>query len=55
MNTAGNAGGMVSPIIAVYVKDQFGGWNAPLYLMSVLFLVGSLCWLLIDPRRQVFD
>jgi MFS transporter, ACS family, glucarate transporter len=55
MNTAGNAGGIFSPIIAVYAKNYWGGWNAPLYLMSGVFLVGTLCWCLIDPRRQVFD
>jgi MFS transporter, ACS family, glucarate transporter len=55
MNTAGNAGGFFSPIIAVYAKDYLGGWNAPLYLMSGVFLLGALCWCFIDPRKRVFD
>lgn len=55
MNTAGNLGAIFSPIIAVYVKNHFGGWNAPLYLMGVLFLVGMFAWLLIDPRRRIFE
>jgi hypothetical protein len=27
----------------------------PFWLLGGLFLVGSLCWLFIDPRRPVFD
>jgi MFS transporter, ACS family, glucarate transporter len=55
MNTAGNLGGVFSPIVAVYVKDQFGTWNAPLYLMGALFLIGALCWCFIDPGDPIFD
>jgi MFS transporter, ACS family, glucarate transporter len=55
MNTAGQVGAIASPVIAVYVKDHCGGWNAPLYLMSGLFVLGTFSWLLIDPRRQVFE
>lgn len=55
MNTAGQISGIFSPILAVYVKDHFGGWNAPLFLMAGLFVIGALCWGLIDPRRPVFE
>ncbi len=55
MNTAGNLGGILSPILAVFVKDLFHTWNAPLVLMACLFLIGAMGWSMIDPRRQVFD
>jgi MFS transporter, ACS family, glucarate transporter len=55
MNTAGNAGSIFSPIIAIYAKNHLGGWNAPLFLIGGLFLVGAVCWCLIDPRDRVFD
>jgi MFS transporter, ACS family, glucarate transporter len=55
MNTVGNFGAIFSPIIAIYVKNQFGGWNAPLHLMGALFLIGMFAWLLIDPRRKIFE
>jgi MFS transporter, ACS family, glucarate transporter len=55
MNTAGNLGGFFSPIVAIYLKDRFGSWNAPLYLMGVLFLVGAVCWCFIHPDDPVFD
>ena len=55
MNTAGNTGAIFSPIVAIYAKNHLGGWNAPLYVMAGLFLVGAVCWCLIDPRKRVFD
>ncbi len=55
MNTAGNAGSIFSPIIAIYAKNHLGGWNAPLVLIAGLFLIGAVCWCLIDPRDRVFD
>ena len=54
MNTAGNTGAIFSPIIAIYAKNHLGGWNAPLYVMAGLFLIGAICWCLIDPRKSVF-
>jgi hypothetical protein len=32
-----------------------GGWTFPLYLLATLFLAGAACWLIIDPRRPVFE
>jgi MFS family permease len=55
MNTAGNAGAIFSPIVAVYAKNHFGGWDAPLLVIAGLFLLGAICWGLIDPRERVFD
>jgi MFS family permease len=55
MNTAGNASSIFSPIVAIYAKNHFGGWNAPLYVIGALFLIGAVCWCLIDPLDRVFD
>jgi len=55
MNTAGNSGAIFSPIIAIYAKNHFGGWNAPLFVIGGFFLIGAVCWCLIDPRERVFD
>ena len=32
----------------------FGNWDLPLYVMGGLFLIGAVCWGLIDPRQPVF-
>ena len=55
MNTAGNGTAMVVPFLAIFLKDAFGTWDAPLYMMSGLLFVGTVCWCLIDPRERVFD
>lgn len=53
MNTAGQIGGMLSPVILALVVDRFTVWTMPLYLMGVLYLLGAVAWALIDPRRQI--
>jgi MFS family permease len=54
MNTSGQLGAILSPILVALVVKQFG-WDAPPYLTGSLFLVGSLCWLWVDPTRPVSD
>ena len=55
MNTAGNGIAMLMPFLTIFLKDRFQTWDAPLYMMSALFLIGTVCWCLIDPRKRVFD
>jgi len=55
MNTSGQIGAILSPVIAVYLKEATGLWSAPLYLMGGLFVVGAVFWTFIDPRQRVFD
>jgi MFS transporter, ACS family, glucarate transporter len=55
MNSTGNLAAMLNPLIVAYSVQWFGNWNLPLYLMGVLFLVGAVCWTLVDPRQPVFD
>jgi hypothetical protein len=55
MNTAGNFGGIFSPIVAIWAKDHFHSWDAPLYVIGGLFVVGAVCWCFIDPNDRVFD
>jgi MFS family permease len=54
MNTAGQVASLLSPLIVAYSVQWYGSWNFPLYLLGAMFLVGALCWLIIDPRRPVF-
>ncbi len=54
MNTAGQIGAMTCPLLVIYVKDNYG-WNTDLKLIGLSFLLASLCWFFIDPRKKVFD
>jgi hypothetical protein len=55
MNTVGNGFAMLVPFLAIFFKDWFGTWDAPLYMMSAMLFIGMVCWCLIDPRQRVFD
>jgi MFS family permease len=54
MNSVGNLAAMLNPLIVAYSVQWFNNWNLPLYLMGGLFLVGALCWMLVDPEQPVF-
>jgi len=55
MNTSGQIGSLLCPLIVAYSVQWFADWSIPLYLMGALFLLGMFCWYLIDPRERIFE
>lgn len=55
MNTAGQVGSILSPLMVTTLLDRTGNWNIPLFVMGGLFLMGAICWALIDPHDRIFD
>ena len=55
MNTAGQVASLLCPLVVGYSVEWYGSWNFPLYLLASLFLLGAVCWLVVDPRRPVFE
>lgn len=55
MNTSGQIGSVLSPLVVTSLLQWFGSWNAPLVVMGGLFLMGAVAWLCVDPRKQIFD
>ncbi len=55
MNTSGALSSVVSPLLVTWLVRVTGDWNVPLYVMGGLFLMGAVCWCLIDPRKRIFD
>jgi MFS family permease len=55
MNTSGQVGAILSPILVAEVVRRFSQWSAPLYVTGVLFLLGALCWVWVDPTKPVSD
>jgi MFS family permease len=55
MNTIGNIGGAVGPIVIGYTVKEWGSWTLPFYVMAGVFVFGMLMWLLVDPRRSVLE
>jgi MFS transporter, ACS family, glucarate transporter len=53
MNTFGNVGGALSPIVFAWMLQAFESWTPGFLLGSALCLVAALLWLKIDPTRPV--
>ncbi len=52
MNMAGQFGATIGAAFYGTMVDRFG-WNLPLAGLAVLSLISALCWLAIDPTRQL--
>jgi MFS family permease len=53
MNTAGQVGGVLSPIVFALLMQQGRSWSTPLYLTAVLYALGAVSWCFIHPERAV--
>lgn len=53
MNTSGQIGGVLSPLVFALFTRNTTHWNGPLYLMAALYALGAACWLFIHPERQL--
>jgi MFS family permease len=50
MNMMGNAGGAVAPMVVPFVlKATDDNWNANFLMFAVVYFVGAICWIFIDP------
>ena len=54
MNSAGQVGAMLCPLIVGYSLEWFQNWDIRLYVIGGLFLLAAACWCVIDPREKVF-
>jgi ACS family glucarate transporter-like MFS transporter len=53
MNTSGQIGGILSPVLfAVLIRNSVT-WTAPLYWTAVLYLWGAVCWYFVHPERPL--
>jgi nitrate/nitrite transporter NarK len=53
MNTAGNLGGFVAPLVVGYAVDRWQSWTFPFYVSALVYAGGALAWLAIDPTRRI--
>jgi MFS transporter, ACS family, glucarate transporter len=53
MNTFGNLGGVVGPIVVGDVVARYGSWTIPFYITAAVYLAGALAWLAVDPRSAI--
>lgn len=50
MNTSGQVGAFFSPLVLALIVDRTGNWSLPLHVLSGLYLIAAVCWLLIRPK-----
>ncbi|MFM9962110.1 MAG: MFS transporter [Planctomycetaceae bacterium] len=48
MNTGGNIGGFISPVLTPYMADKMG-WDGAIIFACVISAIGGLVWFLIEP------
>jgi MFS transporter, ACS family, glucarate transporter len=53
MNTLGNLGGLVGPLVVGIAVDRWGSWTFPFYVTAAVYACGALAWLAIDPTRRL--
>ena len=53
MNMFGNLGGFVAPIAIGYILSMTGAYTLALFISSGMYVVGALCWILLDPEVRL--
>jgi len=53
MNTFGNLGGFVGPLVVGYTVQRWQSWSLPFAITAALYAAGALLWLAVDPTRKV--
>lgn len=53
MNTVGQVGGILSPLVLAWLVDATGDWNAPLLVLAGIYAVAAIAWLTINPEQRV--
>jgi MFS transporter, ACS family, glucarate transporter len=53
MNTFGNLGGALSPIVVGYMIEGGAAWSTPLIVVGIVYVVGGGITAFIDPNRPV--
>jgi ACS family glucarate transporter-like MFS transporter len=53
MNTFGNLGGLVGPLVVGYMVERWASWTYPFYITAGVYLFGSVAWLAVNPHRRI--
>jgi ACS family glucarate transporter-like MFS transporter len=53
MNTTGQIGSILSPIVTGWVVTHFSNWQTPLLIMGGLYVLSAMLWMLVDPRKRI--
>lgn len=51
MNTFGNLGGLIGPLVIGLAVDRWHSWTFPFYVTAFVYAAGAAAWLAIEPDR----
>jgi MFS transporter, ACS family, glucarate transporter len=54
MNTTGQIGSILSPVITGWVVTHFSNWQTPLIIMGGLYVASAIFWTQVDPRKRLY-
>jgi MFS family permease len=52
MNTTGQIGSILSPVITGWVVTHFSNWQLPLLIMGGLYVASAVFWMLVSPTSE---
>jgi nitrate/nitrite transporter NarK len=55
MNTVGNLGGLVCPLVVGIAVDRWHSWTFPFHVTAAVYAFGGLAWLAIDPTAPMVE
>jgi ACS family glucarate transporter-like MFS transporter len=53
MNTFGNLGGLLCPLVVGWAVERQHSWTLPFHITAVVYAAGAVAWLMIDPDRRI--
>jgi MFS transporter, ACS family, glucarate transporter len=54
MNTVGNLGGAISPLVVGYSVQWWSSWTIPVFIAAGVYVLGGVATLLVDPRTPLW-
>lgn len=53
MNTTGQLGSILSPVVTGWIVYRFADWQMPLLIMGGLYTLSAILWTQVDPRKPL--
>jgi len=53
MNTLGNIGGLIGPLVVGVAVDRWQSWTFPFYITALVYAGGAVAWLIVDPTTPI--
>jgi MFS family permease len=53
MNTFANLGGFLGPIVVGLAVERYHSWTIPFHIAAVIYAIGALAWLAVDPNQRL--